>query len=232
MPRTIGNIIDAVLVRGNVTTTAAGLYTDTVMKSWVNDAHRWAAGFSKWPFTEGRYSTTFTGEETPYPEGWKSDSIRYLEIGGERFKKVLFQTYKMYREDVSNGEDKIYSDYVRTIFVNTLSGATGTMTVYGQYTPAEMDTSLPSSTTVFSDAEDDGNEAIVEEILRYSKIREGKYDEANVHHTRAIDILTNIRERPAGEQFGYQSHETGMWSRVDILGGEYYSDALKRDQWY
>jgi hypothetical protein len=218
MLRTIGNIIDAVLVRGNVTTTAAGLYTDTILNGWVNDAHRWAAGFARWPFTEGRYSTTFTGtEETQYPEGWRTDSIRYLEIGGERLKKVIFQDYKSYIEDTdSAGQDKIYSDYGRTLFVNVASDVSGTMTVYGNYIPAKIDTTDPTLLTIFSDADEDGNEAIVEEMLSYAKLREKKFDEANLHHQRAINVLNVIRERIAGEQFGYGSHESSMWNRIKV----------------
>ena len=53
-----GDIITEVLVRGGKNTTS-GWVTDTMLNNWVSMAHRWAAGYKPWPFSEGRVSTTF-----------------------------------------------------------------------------------------------------------------------------------------------------------------------------
>ena len=234
MLRTGGDILDQVLVRANVTTTATGLYTDAILKDWGNDAHRWAAAQRKWPFTEGRVSTTFASEETTYPEGWKSDSIRLLTIGGKAYQKLDFTSYQTFKEDRPDADDRVYSDFGGILYVNA-NGTSGTMIAYGQYTPAELDLSdltSASALTVFSDKDEEGNEAIVEEILKYAYIREKKPDEAQLHHQRAVDIVEGIWKRYSDEQFGYHSSGEGMWKRIDVLQGASQEENLKRDQWY
>jgi len=95
--RTNNDIITEVLVRNNRTTTDSFI-TDTTIQGWLKDAHIWAAGFKKWPMTEGKNSTTAAsavlspeGYTTiAYPEGYKADSIRLLTVGGKRFNKKNF----------------------------------------------------------------------------------------------------------------------------------------------
>src|SRR3990167_4083415 len=57
--KTRDDIFTEVLVRNNRTTTD-GFITDTNLKAWYRDAHVWASAYHKWPFSEGRVSTTFT----------------------------------------------------------------------------------------------------------------------------------------------------------------------------
>ena len=235
MLRTIGDILSQVLVRANATTTAAtgGLYTDTILASWVNDAHRYAAAQRKWPFTEGRASTTFTtSEEVPYFEGWKSDSIRILTIGDKNFQKINFGDYRKFREDQPDSDDRIYSDFAGILYVNPSADAGGTLVAYGQFTPAALDTTDLTALTVFSDREEEGNEAIVEEMLKYAKLREKKQDEAQLHHNRAVEILEGIWKRHGDEQYGYQGKGEGMWERVDVLRGATDDGLFKRDQFF
>ncbi len=238
MLRTTGDILSQVLVRANATTTAAtnGLYTDAILKAWGNDAHRWAAAQRKWPFTEGRVSTTFAStEEIPYPEGWKSDSIRILTIGSFNFEKVNFQDYQVFKEDRSGSNDRIYSDFAGILYVNPSADASGTLVAYGQYTPAELDLSdgtSASTLTVFSDREEEGNEAMVEEILKYAKMREKKMDDAMQHHNRAVEILEGVWRRYADEQFGYLPKDSGMWKRIDVLAGSQTDETVKRNRWF
>lgn len=234
MLRTLGDILTQVLVRGNVTTTSAtnGLYTDTILNGWMNDGHRWAAAQRKWPFTEGRVSTTFVSEETPYPEGWKSDSIRILTIGDKNFQKVNFQDYQIFKEERSGANDRIFSDFAGILYVNPSADASGTLIVYGQYTPAALDTTDLTALTVFSDREEEGNEAIVEEILSYAYQREKKLDDAQYHHKRAMEIIDGVWKRYGDEQFGYHTKDRGMFKRIDVLDGASQDERLKRDRFY
>lgn len=233
MLRTIGDIMNQVLVRAQVTTTAAtnGLYTDAILASWTNDAHRWAAAQRKWPFTEGRVTTTFASEEMTYPEGWKSDSIRLMTIGGKAYQKLNFSDYQVFREDRPSSSDRVYSDFAGLLYVNPNS-ASGSMTTYGQVTPAAFDTTDLTSTTVFSDREEEGNEAVVEEMLKYAKLREKKPDEAAQHHNRAVEILEGVWKRYADEQFGYQMKYQNMYARIDVLNGATSDELIHRDRWF
>ena len=67
-------IITEVVVRLGTDTTVA-FYTDAILERWVDQAHRWAVGYKRWPFSEGKVTTTYATapEAKLYPEGWRSD---------------------------------------------------------------------------------------------------------------------------------------------------------------
>lgn len=242
MLRTGGDLITQVLARGNISTTS-GYYTDTIIQNNVQAGYRWATSFHKWPFTEGRASTTFASLATntagdlegEYPEGWKSDSIRMLQIGGKRVKKLNLEDYQIFREDLSGSDDRVFSDLGRLYFVNPNIDLSGTVTAYGQYTPAPLDLSdgtSSTSLTVFSDHEEDGNEAIVYEALSYGKLQEKKPQEAQYLHERAVQLLQGMWKRHEDEQYKYATHPArgGMWDRFDVLRGVEKDQLFKRDQ--
>jgi hypothetical protein len=231
MLNTNSQIITEVLVRASVsttTTTSGGLYTDTNLNNELVNAYRWACGYKKWPFTEGRVSTTYAQEEMSYPEGWRTDSIRFIQVGGERYQKLNFEDYQIFRDENSNSEEKVYSDYARVIFINP-EVASGSIVAYGQYTPT-LDPTDDGSLSVFSNNEEEGNEAIVEEMLSSFMIRERKPKDALLHHQKAIEILERVWKNHADEQFAYHSKNRGMFERIDVVDGDYYDEGFKRDQ--
>lgn len=225
---TIGDIKNEVLVRLSIstTTTSASGVTDTILNNWLLEAYRWAAAYKKWPFTEGRVSTTYATAITTnedgylvgdYPEGWKSDSIRLLKIGGNEVSKKEFYKFTKYLEDNSSANDRIFSDYSRRFYINPRIDVSGTVTVWGQYTPVVDLTDYTVAVTVF---EQDGNDAIAEEMLRYAKERQQKSNEAEVHHQKAKEILDGIWERVQAEQYAYQlPSDDGIFKRFDVLKG-------------
>lgn len=232
------SIFTEVVVRGGVTTTATtaqGLFTDTILRNWVDYAHRWAAAYKPWPFTECRSTTTYTSSQeewtllTSYETPFKADSIRLLQIGGERLQKLNFEDYQIFREEHSSDSDRVFSDYARMLFVNPNVDLSGTMTAWGQFQPpAWSDTTDDHPTSgaqsVFSTSEDEGNQAIVEEALSYLKEREKKTEESIRHHEKAINLLEVLWKRMGDEQFGYQSKNRGMFKRIDLVSGSYYDD--------
>ena len=231
--RTIGDIIGEVLVRLEQGTTSAGLYTDTIMNNWVDQAHIQAATYKKWPFTEGRVTTTWasSAEEWNF-EGYRGDSFRFIQVGVNRLQKVNFEDYQIYREKEPSGDDRIFSDFGRTLFINPNADVSGTLTAYGQYRPTAFDTTDPTLTTVFTDAEEDGNEAMVRIMLSYAKTREKKLNQADVHLKNAVGLLDNIWDKYKDEQFAYHSHDRNMWERIDVLRGATNDELIKRDQFF
>lgn len=234
MLNTLGDIQDEFLVRGNITTTS-GFYTDTIINDWTRIAHDWAVAFHKWPFTEGRSSTTYSSATNDigdvalaYPEGWKADSIRLLQVGGKRLQKITLEDYQIFREEQSSSSDKVFSDFGLEYYINPKADVSGTVVALGQYTPA-IDVTDNSATTVFSLAGNEGNEAIVNEMLSYSNVKEKKANEATYFHQKAMEILEGIWKRYEGEQYGYQTKDRGMWKRIDIISGNPLTD-FKRDQ--
>ena len=234
----LGDLKTEFLVRMSVSTTV-GYYTDDIIADWLNTAHLWAAGLHKWPFTEGRVSTTFASFVTDedgnlagdYPEGWKADGIRLMTIGGKRVDKKIFQHFQRFREEESDADDRIFTDFNRRLYINPNIDISGTVAVWGQYTPADFDVTDLTALTVFQGAPE-ANDAIVEESIAYAMLREKKPKEAQFHHQTAMNTLQTIWQAIQDEQHGYQTKDVGMFERFDILQGELRDDLFKRNQWY
>lgn len=237
MIRTQGDIIDEFVVRGQINT-ASGFYTDAIIRDWGTQAVRYASGLHKWPFTEGRQSTTFASLITSedgylrgeYPEGWKPDSIRLLTIEGKRVDKKDFYQFRDFLEDNSSSTERIYSDFYRNYYINPQIDLSGTVTVWGQYTPV-VDMTDTTATTPFSDHEEEGNDAIIEIMLSYAKTREKKSQDSLTHLQKAQQILEEIWKRILDEQYQYQTTKNdGMFERFDVLEGGFSDEIFKRDQ--
>lgn len=238
MAKTQADIKNDVLVQLGANTTA-GFYTDDILSDWIDKAHKWASSYKKWPYTEGRSSTTFASLATNadgllegnYPEGWRADTIRKMRIGGKRVEKRLFEKFLDFLEEFPSDTRRIYSDFGRVYYINPNIDITGSVVVWGQYTPATIDKTDPDAVTVFSDGAEEANEAIIEEVISYAKKRENKLNEAGAHHGNARNILDELWQRHGDEQFAYHSPENdGMFERFDAVDGLYYEERIKRDQ--
>lgn len=230
MLSTYADIENDVVKKLGITTTAA-YYTDAIIGAWINQAHRWATAFRKWPFTEGRYSTTFTGLEEWSIEGYKGDSVRMLLIGGKRHEKLNYEDYLIMREETPDANDRVFSDFGRLVIVNPNTDASGTMVAYGQYTPADLDITGGSSvSTVFSYGDEEGNEAIVEKVLEFAYTKEKKEKDALTHGAKAAAILDALWKKFEDEQFKYKTHKTrdGMFKRFNVIEGDI--NQYNRDQ--
>ncbi len=227
------------LVRNNRTTTD-GFISDQMLNDWTRDAHVWAASRHKWPFTEGKSSTTFASLATDdqgylsgtYPEGWKPESIRLLTIGGKRLEKVQFYKFQRFVEEYPSDPERIYTDYGRQYLINPTMDLSGTVTAWGQYTPL-LDPTDKAAPTIFSNNAEEGNEAILEKITGYYKRREHLTEEAELHDSRATQKLEEIWKHIEDEQAQYQQPpkgELGMWERIDIVEGGIHDEVFRRDQ--
>lgn len=229
--RTQSDIINEVLVRNNRSTTDAFI-TDAISKNWYKQAHVWASSYKKWPFTEGKASTTFSTSVqdengnaiVPYFEGWKADSIRILTIGGKRLKKLEFSSFLRYLENYSSSSSnrlnnrRIFSDYSRQIYVNSGADVSGTMTAYGQYMPI-VDITDDTAISIFSDYDEEGNEAIIEKMSSYLKFKEADLPASAAHDQLASKKLDELWIRIGDEQYGYQTQDQSMFDQFDVVRG-------------
>lgn len=252
--RTQGDIITDFLVKMNQSTTS-GFYTDLILTTWASNAHAWAASRYKWPFTEGRYSTTSAslgsnedGYTTlEYPDGFRSDSIRLLTIGGKKFFKKNFYKFRDFLEDNPQDTTNLFTDFARRVYINPgAASLSGTVTAWGQINPvpfaSDAGIQVPTDLSLFTDAENEGNEAIVEKMISYALVREksptsiirGKMVSASAfHNSIAEGILDGVWKRISDEQFGYQDTlNEGMYKRFDVLRGGFKEDVFRRDQWF
>ena len=235
MLNNVGDLITEVLVRNNRTTTDSFI-TDAMLQDWTREANSWATSFHKWPFTEKRdFTTTWSGTEeiayTSLGTGYRTDSIRMLLIGGKRLKKLNYEDYLTFREEESSSTDRVFSDYGRTLFINPNADVSGSFVPYGQYTPTFDPTDL-TTTTIFSDYDQEGNEAYVEKMTSYLKRREHLAEEAELHDKRAEAKLDEIWKRILDESYKYQTHSAsgGMWEHFDVLEGRGDTDWFKENQ--
>lgn len=226
-----GDIKNDVIRKLGIATTDA-YYSDAILDNWIQQGHRWATSFRKWPFTEGRVSTTFTGAEEWSFEGYKADSIRMLLIGGKRFQKLNYEDYLILREEEPASEERVFSDFGRLVIVNPDADASGTMTAYGQYVPVDIDITDLTATTVFTGGDEEGNEAISEKVIEFAKIREQQTQDALIHSQKAEAILNDLWKRCQDEQFAYHTHRSrgGMFKRINIIAGGVDDELIRRDQ--
>ena len=230
------NIITEVLVRSGKSTTS-GWVTDTQLNNWIDQAHRWTAGYKKWPMTEGRIQTTFATGTGPNSdewdfEGYKADSLRLMQIGGKRLEKLNYEDYLIYREEKPDGDKRYFSDIDGVVVINPRIDLSGTVTAWGQYMPANFDSNDGTQETVFSEGNDEGNQAIIEEMVGYAYKRDGKKQEAVNQHLLAKNLLDEMWQRIQDEQSRYQTQEErgGMWRRFDILRGRGVGDEFSENQ--
>jgi hypothetical protein len=198
-----------------------------MLQDWTRDAHVWAASYHKWPFTEGRVSTTYTSAQEEWIfEGYKADSFRILQVGGKRLQKLAFDDYQIFKEENPTGTDRVCSDFGRVVFINPLIDASGTLTAWGQYQPLLDPTDL-TATTLFSGYDEEGNEALVEKMTGYFKRRLHLPDEAELHDQRAVAKLEEIWKRVQDEQYAYHTtpERGGMFEHFNVLtGGTNYDE--------
>ena len=195
--------------------TSLAYYTDSILNGFIKNSVVWASGYRKWPYTEGRVSTTWAStEENVYPEGWKRDSIRYAQLGGKRLQKMDFESYQRFREDQPDATDRNYTDHNGLYFINPNIDLSGTTTLWGQYTPYVDE----ESSTPFSEVADDGNEAVIQRMMSYSMEKEKKTNEAIAYYQKAKEILDALWKQIQDEQFGYHTNMS-MFDDFDVLSG-------------
>lgn len=235
MLQTVNDIITEVLVRNNRTTTDS-FVTDTMLQDWLRMANNYCTTFKKWPFSEVRdRSYAWTGAEevdyTAFTVDYKADSIRMMQIGDKRVDKMNFEDYLLMREERPDANDRVFSDFGRVLYVNPRADVSGTMSVFGQYTP-KIDATDMTAVTAFSPYDEEGNEAIVEKMTGYLKRREHLPDEAELHDGRTDGKLIQVWEKIQAEQYKYKTgpDSEGMFKFFDVVEGGYRNDLYNTNQ--
>lgn len=244
------DIIAEVLVRLNQSSTAA-FYTDTILLGWFQNALKWSHAYKKWPVTEYMDSSKNTTapdigtDGYTYPTQLRSESIRWLRdsnsvLTKRIYQKITYADYIQYQNDFPTGQDLVFSDFGRTFYVNP-NIASGTLYVFGQTTPNVPSIIDSVASSLFSTADDEANESIVEEMVSYGLQREktptsfykGHYVSASsFHHQTATSILEELWKRHQDEQFAYQTKNREMFKRFSVERGALRDDLLRRDQFY
>ncbi len=237
----MGDVKNDVLVKLNVSTTQA-FYSDTILNTWFNEAYMWAGSAHKWPFTEAVDTSLIYSNGTEkynYPSGFKTNSIRSLTVtsGGVDYnlQKIDFTSYRQFRE-LQTGSDssRIFSDWIRVLYINPNMDVTGPITLYGQKNVTALDGTNADVTnvTVFTTAEEEGNEAIAYKMMSFAMMREQDIQMSQAYEQMAMNILEGIWKRIIDEQFAYLEKNRGMFTRTNILRGAFQEEIFRRDQFF
>ncbi len=226
-----GDIMTEFLVRNSITTTD-GYITDSTLQGWLKDAAIYCSSYKKWPFTEGRVSTTYASTEEWSFEGYKVDSFRMMLIGGKRLTKLNFEDYMTFREEEPQANDRVYSDFGRVVFINPNVGITGSLVAYGQYMPV-LDVTDFTAQPVFSDWDDEGNEAIVVKMTEYFKNKLHLTQEAQYFSSKTDETLEKVYRRVLDEKYKEQTHPSsgGMFKGFDVLQGQQHDGINNPNRW-
>ena len=223
-----------ILVRGGWSTSVT--VSEANLNTLINRAYNFVTGYHKWPDTEGKVSTTYStavlndmGDVVlPYPERWKPDSIRILQIGGKRLEKITLEDYQIFREDQSSSTDRVFSDYGLEYYINPNADVSGSVVVWGQFSPIIL--SDETDLTVFDDNSTEADDAIIDMTMSFIYERLKEVNEAKSKTQEARIKIEELWKRVSDEQFNYKTKNRGIFQRIDILNGQPYSDSIKRDQ--
>jgi len=217
------------IVRMGIDTTSTFI-TETMIRNWLDMGHKWAASYKKWPMTEYMdISGTFTNGTIAYNypnTNFKTDSIRGLAIGSMTaggatiFDKKIFTDFAKYMVDYPTGTDEIFSDYGRILYINP-NCTSGTIMSFGQLTPPTLGLVASSTaSTVFSNYDEEGDDAIIDKVCSYGFRRMKKFQEAIDFENRARMTLDELWKRIQDEQALYQTKDRPIWERFNVVKGE------------
>ena len=210
------------------------LYNEIELTRWLTLAKDLAYARHPWPMTEGRreIATVAGQEQYDYVTDMKSDSIIYLTVNDKRYQKLLFEDYMKYKEDYDTGAEKYFTDRNRDIYINYLAQDFGNSIVC--YCQVEVTGTISStvSSTVFTAAEPEADEAIVK--LAFSMAlgseKEKNPTKARIERTEALGILDDIWLKIAEQQHQYQTKDRPLFKRFNVLEGGYESEIRSRKQ--
>lgn len=162
------------------------------IQTLIKDAHLWATAL--YPFREltlqtnlattGISSTVMPGaSEHSYPAAYRSNSIWMIFIGTNEYRKRNFDDLLRYALNNPASIKRRYADLGRKFYMFATPANGQTMKLYGQQQATQL--SGDGDKTIFSDANDDGNEAIV---LKAEAVAKQKPDKEQ----QAVILLTKV----------------------------------------
>jgi hypothetical protein len=205
-----------------------GLFTDSDLGVFIQLGAIKAWDFKPWDFTEGSKTGTTSSDMlssgyADYPGDIQSGSIYLLKIAGKEYKKLIFQDYLKYLEDYPTGQEKVWSEQKRFIFMNPNTYSAGQLLdLYGKLMPPIL--SNPTDILPFSPDSDNyehsGNEAIV--LLAFAEAldsdKKQNSQQAEIERSKAYQMLETLW-KPFGEaRSTLQSKDRPFMNVPDYFG--------------
>ena len=194
--------------------------TDTMIKRWLNIGLHWALNYKRWPLLQKKFTDAIDATGTyPYQSNMKTKSCYLITVAGERYVKIRYEDYLKYLEDDSTGDDRVWSEFDRDIFINGNACTVGDAVIMFAYEDV-TDLSAIGDTSPFASAEPAGDEAIIKyaEAIGIKKFG-GSLTEARSAEMSAEAILASVWARISEAMPREVLKATPLFRRINILDG-------------
>lgn len=162
------------------------LYTITRKETLIRAAHYKATSYKEWPdLVRAKTTQTTTDDYYDIPVEFRTDSIVRLEINGNKYEKKNYQDFLDFKLDNAANLDTFVAGLV--------------LDVYGCIQPEDFTGN--NSTTIFSNSDVTGNEAIVKFAFAEA-IKKSNPTLAIQEENEAKEILNNIWAKVMPRQQG------------------------------
>lgn len=196
-------------------------YPSAMLGRFVNRAVKWYANLYNWQETQRavKRDSKANQEYYNYPENFKRDSIEFLHLDGERYKKIRFEEYEEYKEIYpGNTTEKLWADYRNRYFIHPAPSADGVknIKIWGHEVPDEL--SNDSDDHPFTD------QSLAEEAihlyalgLALRKARGSFFEKGRALQGEALALAQIAWDNQQADQADYQSQTAEAFRHTDFL---------------
>ena len=173
-----------------------GLFSDTDLGDYIQQASNRVWGLHPWPFTQGAKSTTtINSSYYDVPLYYEPLSTFSIIINNNQYKKWEYQDYVLYFQQNPTATDFVFAEYAGYLFVNQNSYTVGmVMDTYGKLISPQLVNTTDELPFTSTDVQQDiGNEAIIEIAysiaLKSDKLK--RVEEGEEAEKTALGVLQN-----------------------------------------
>lgn len=202
-------------------------FTSSRITELIQNATTWAGGLYVWnELVRGRRTSTVASQEYyDYPGDFRSETIIRVEIDDLEYDRKNFEDYLDFKKEFPNSTDRIFANYGRQYFVfpTPTSNGSGNLVVWGAVQHPALSTA--ETKTIFSDSNEQGNEAIVKKAFSVAIVRDdtalSKTEEAE-----AIAMLGKLRKTQINSTQRNQRLNHPMFQVPDYNAGRGSASAI------
>lgn len=193
-------LTDDLLVAGSST-----LFSTDRISKLINEAYLWATGLYEWPELQKGYDTTTPAVEgstneqyVDYPEDFRTDTLtEFIYINGKPFRKKGWNEFLEHKRLNPNSTKRIFADYGRQVFIFPHQTVGLEICMWGQRQATRL--TSDSDTTIFSNHDEAGNEAVVDKAFSVAMKRIDK-EASRIALEDAVTGLSVIWKKIADKQ--------------------------------
>lgn len=202
------------------------VFADATLNDFLWFSYLFAAGYKPWNKLNKLIKTLSISTDGTtvdyfydYPIEFKTDSISRILVDGKRYHPKDFDDFLKHREENPSDTSKYFSSYGNQYFIFPTPTSTGLEILsWGQIQPPTWGSD--SDTTIFSDSEDELNEAVLLGAMSRAQNSVGKSSEGEKTQLQAEGILNNGWLRMVKRRQIYQKLDNPLFDVPD-----YYAPA-------